>query len=286
MHETSEILIVFHDSSAAFLDRFQTSPIASAAINHNLLQLASVLRTPNDIYEPPFLYCTIEECERVIGAAIYASPDGLVVSEVPIYALQVLAAKLAEVLAAPSRIIGEPKVAAEAANYFMKLKGTRLQQSTSWYVSHLTKIVAPNPPAPGLLRSAKPGDRELVTSWGSDYGKEKSAFLDVAKFMSNKLEAGELYVWEDVVPTAIVTVSGQTKTSARISSVYTPPRHRGYGYATSAVAAICEKLMRLGLKNILLTWRVGDPAGRIYQRLGFQVIGMQRSYINRARKIA
>lgn len=272
-------LLVCHRDAEGFLERFQNTRIATAGINHNLVQIATALTSPNELHIPPFFFWTLEEQGRVIGAAIYADPDGLVVSKVRPVWLRMLADDLLKKIPSPSRIIADPAVAETLVDCTSNSSGIKMAASTGWHVAQLDIVERPKIPARGCLRRASESDRDLVVSWGANYEKEKSAFLNVAKFMSAKLTAGDLYIWEDDDPTTIVTVSGRNEFGARISSVYTPPRHRGYGYASSAVAAVCDKLLESGCGYIVLTWRIGDPAGRMYQRLGFRVIGAQQSYV-------
>ena len=282
--ESKDISLIFHSEAEVFLDRFQNAPIASTAINHNIIQIAAALIGSSAIHNPPYWFCTIEDSGCVIGAAIYAEPDGLVVSNLPIEELRTLADDLLKSVPSPNRIIADPAIADRLVTYVSQRSGIKMIPSTGWYVGQLKGVDNPSVQAPGSLRRASSIDHDLVVSWGKDYEKEKSAFLDVAEFMSAKLAAGDLYVWEDDVPTTILTVSGKNEFGARVSSVYTPPRHRGYGYATSAVAAVCDELLQSGCDYVVLTWRIGDPAGRIYQRLGFRIIGTQQSFINGGRE--
>lgn len=275
----SDPRLVYYECPDDFLDRLQFSSIGCAPINHNLLQIASALTSSNELFSPPYCFWTLEQAGHVTGAALYANPDGLVVSEIPPEAIKALVSQLIDIEPSPSRIIADPLVAKDLVSCLVESNGTKMNASISWQVGKLDVIDRPKTSAPGHLRQAGKGDLDLVESWGSSYEKEKSAFLDVAKFMSSKLTSGELYIWEDDVPTTIVTVSGRNAYGARVSSVFTPPRHRGYGYASSAVAAVCDKLLMSGCGYIVLTWRTGDPAGRLYQRLGFRVIGNQQSFV-------
>lgn len=278
--------IVCHADAAAFLNRCRSSDLYGAAINHNIAQIATILNSGEYTYKPPFWFCTVEVKSNVIGAAIYAIPDGLVISDMPSAALRTLLDKFSAEFPSPIRVIGEPEAAKFIATYMESSTGTLLLQSTGWFVGKLDCLNTPRLHAPGVLRVATESDLDLVTQWGRDYGKEKPAFVDIPEFMTSKLNSGELYIWEDEVPTTIITVSGRTESGVRISSVYTPPRHRGFGYASSTVAKMCENLLRSGHRYIVITWRIGDPIGKMYQRLGFRIIGSQQSYIECDKKTA
>ena len=201
--DSKDLQLVCHESAEEFLDRFQRTEIARAAINHNLLQIATALASSNELYKPPYCFWTLEEEAVVLGAAIYATPDGLVVSDVPSKVLGTLANSLLAKEPHPSRIIADPIVAEELVDCILRTSGTRMTASIGWHVGKLDAVDRPKASAPGHLRQARRSDRDFVVSWGGSYEKEKSAFLDVAKFMSSKLTAGDLYIWEDDVPTTI-----------------------------------------------------------------------------------
>jgi predicted GNAT family acetyltransferase len=62
---------------------------------------------------------------------------------------------------------------------------------------------------------------------------------------------------------------------AMIGGVYTPPRHRNRGYARDCVGALCEDLLKDGLRPVL--YYDNPAAGTVYRRLGFRKIGVWRS---------
>lgn len=265
----------------ALLERCHASLLRSAALNHSIIQTALVLSHDNDFYEPPFWFWTVEIGDEVLGAAIYAAPDGLVLSEMPTKALPALCEALIEQIPVPMRVIGGSSVVESFVANLAKRSGLTPMLSNSWHVGRLNSVVKPNPLAPGRLRLADSSYAELVRTWGTEYGKEKPSFLDVAEFMAKKLKGGDLYLWEDGEPITMMTVSGRSDNGVRISSVFTPPRHRGFGYASSAIATMSGSLLECGHDFVILTWRIGDPAGRIYQRLGFRPIGIQKSFVCR-----
>ena len=51
---------------------------------------------------------------------------------------------------------------------------------------------------------------------------------------------GRMYLWEDGVPVAMAGWGGPTPGGARIGYVYTPPEHRGRGYASACVADLSQ----------------------------------------------
>jgi len=66
--------------------------------------------------------------------------------------------------------------------------------------------------------------------------------------------------------------SAETTVSAMIGTVYTPEAHRGKGYASRAMSALCASLLEDGKEPCL--FYDNPSAGVIYRRLGFKDIGM------------
>jgi predicted GNAT family acetyltransferase len=60
----------------------------------------------------------------------------------------------------------------------------------------------------------------------------------------------------------------------RISAVYTPPEHRGRGYATANVAAISQHALDGGASACMLYTNAANPiSNKIYQRVGYRPVG-------------
>jgi predicted GNAT family acetyltransferase len=65
--------------------------------------------------------------------------------------------------------------------------------------------------------------------------------------------------------------AGPTPRGVRINFVYTPPAHRGRGYATSCVAALTRHLLDPGKEFCFLFTDLANPtSNKIYRRLGYR----------------
>src|SRR4029078_3817484 len=60
--------------------------------------------------------------------------------------------------------------------------------------------------------------------------------------------------------------------AAQVSGVYTPPEHRGRGYATRGLAEQCMRLFERSRHVCLFVNDFNAPALALYRRLGFRVI--------------
>ncbi len=83
-----------------------------------------------------------------------------------------------------------------------------------------------------------------------------------------------MWVWD--LGGKIVSLSGyggRTPNGIRIGPVYTPPQHRGKGYATALVAAQSRWLLDNGRQFCFLyTDRKNPTSNAIYQRIGYRLV--------------
>jgi len=79
---------------------------------------------------------------------------------------------------------------------------------------------------------------------------------------------------ENQIVSSVLT-NAETRTMAMIGGVYTPPPHRGQGYAGAAMVALCRSLLTDALRPVL--YYQNRAAGAIYRRLGFKEVGVWRA---------
>ena len=79
-------------------------------------------------------------------------------------------------------------------------------------------------------------------------------------------------IWErSGEPVSFCGFSGRTPHGIRIGPVYTPPEHRGHGYATSLVAEVSAELLAVGYEFCFLFTDLANPTSNaIYQRIGYE----------------
>jgi predicted GNAT family acetyltransferase len=83
--------------------------------------------------------------------------------------------------------------------------------------------------------------------------------------------AGEM-LWEvDGAPVAQAAARAVIAGMSRIGPVYTPPEHRGHGYAAAVTAAAARWALDHGARHVLLYTDLANPStNRLYPRLGFR----------------
>ncbi len=83
---------------------------------------------------------------------------------------------------------------------------------------------------------------------------------------------GEVYLLErDGTVVASAGLTAENSASAMVVGVCTDPDHRGQGYASACVEAVCRRPIEQG--KFLCLFYDNPGAGRIYERLGFEPIG-------------
>ncbi|MDJ0911533.1 MAG: GNAT family N-acetyltransferase [Woeseiaceae bacterium] len=249
-------------------------------VNNTLLGMIDLMAEGSSVYRHPFFLGTLVQSSQIVGCCAFALPDGLLVSDMPKLAARILFQGFTHTIGVPKRIAGPPEIADLFASSWRSRKPTLTTELTVWSIWRVDGIPENRGPAKGLLRLGVSSDEQLVTKWGQSYGEEKShAPIDVGSFMLRKLRRKELYVWEDSGPATIVTLSGRTENSVKISAVYTPAEKRGAGYATKAVAELVKQEILAGRKFLtLVTDDADNHLDRMYRRLGFERVGTRHSY--------
>ena len=84
---------------------------------------------------------------------------------------------------------------------------------------------------------------------------------------------GAWLVWDDNGPVSLAGFGNSTPTGTRVGPVYTPPEHRGRGYATSLVASLTAERLAAGLAFCFLFTDLANPTSNaIYARIGYEPV--------------
>jgi predicted GNAT family acetyltransferase len=111
------------------------------------------------------------------------------------------------------------------------------------------------------------------TAFGEEIGRASRHPHTVHDDMADAVQsgAGEL-VWEaGGEPVAQASARPVVASMSRIGPVYTPPEHRGRGYAAAVTAAAARWALDQGARHVLLYTDLANPTtNRLYPRLGFR----------------
>ena len=267
----------------AFLERAGPLLLADEA-RHNLLYgIADVLVHHPGLY-PAWDLWLVWDGEDVVGAAQQTPPYNLVLARpVGDEALAALVDAVASAGVRPPGVSGvRPEAEAFADRWVARAGGswrTRMAQGV-----YALRALAPVAPAPGAPRVATVDDEPTVASLVHAFaaGAELDVIRDaqgarrtVASRMGQPPERGGFWLWE--TGGEVVSISGHggpTPNGIRIGPVYTPPRHRGHGYATALVAAQSAWLLAHGWTFCFLYTDLSNPTSNgVYRRIGYEQIG-------------
>lgn len=210
------------------------------------------------------------------GAFIHTPPYPLVLTDVPNGAAASLARQLATRGHEPIGVNAPAGPAAAFAAEWEKLTGATARRHRSTRLFRLGDLTPPDPLPCGEPRVAGPGDKDLVVSWSEAFAREIEDLgrRDQASVVERDLARGGTTVWEvDGIP---VSMSSRTRNIAgmvRIYAVYTPPGHRGRGYAGAVTADVSRAARAAGAEDVLLFTDLANPVSNaLYQRLGYRPV--------------
>ena len=147
----------------------------------------------------------------------------------------------------------------------------------------LDTLVAPDPPPPGSAVVAGPQHRDLLVAWYEAFGAEiEEPPRDHGPTVEDRLSYAGFALW--VVGGEAVSLAGTTRAvagAARVAPVYTPPEHRGRGYAAGVTAAVTRAALRPGSRRCCSTptsrtrratgCTRGSATGRVEDSVSFAV---------------
>ena len=280
--------VLRYDDPAAF--RRDGAPVLLADVGRNNLALGilQVLLDEPDLYPVFHLWLALHE-DRPTGLAMQTEPFNAILAE-PLE--DDAADALAEAVVAdggplPGVVANQPW-ADRFAGRITAITGRsaeRILEEGVWRLTTVEQVPTPG----GAARAATPADRDLVRSWlgafadealppGRPRDDEARRDLEVDLRLAGR-GAGYL-LWEDGTP---VSLSGHREipgVGSRIGPVYTPPQHRGRGYATRLVAEHSASRLASGDAACFLYTDMANPTSNaIYARIGYVKIGDAAEYL-------
>lgn len=212
----------------------------------------------------------------VRAAFLQTPPYPLLLSHAPDEA----ANALADLLAGAGRMLPGVNSAQDTAGSFAARWAQRTGASAAVHqrtrLHRLATLVPPQPPPPGVARTATAADRGLLLDWMHRFQEEIGMLAegDPAPRLDEALGWGGVVVWEDGGEVVSMATRHQAVAgAARVSFVYTPPALRRRGYAAAVTAAVTTAALDAGVAEVLLFTDLANPTSNgVYQRLGYRPV--------------
>ncbi len=138
------------------------------------------------------------------------------------------------------------------------------------------RAVAPPAGVGGASRSATADDLDVLVDFVTGFEADTGGAVvdeDPAARARRYVDSAQLQLWDhDGAPCASAAVMGPEAGVARIGFVYTPPEHRGRGYASALVAELSSQVLAAGDRCILYTQLTNPVSNAIYQRIGYEPV--------------
>ncbi|MZF89720.1 GNAT family N-acetyltransferase [Streptomyces sp. SID5643] len=141
----------------------------------------------------------------------------------------------------------------------------------------LGTLSEPGPVPPGRPRVAVESDRERLRRWHDEFGEAVGGgtVRDSAEWVQARIDSGSITFWEtpDGTPVAMAGTSPRVAGQVRVTTVYTPARFRGRGYAGAATAEVSRAALAAGADEVLLFTDLANPTSNgLYQRIGYRPV--------------
>jgi RimJ/RimL family protein N-acetyltransferase len=220
----------------------------------------------------------------VAGAAVQTRDSVLLVNGLPPETVPAAAQALAVARVNLSGVRGTPATATAFAQAWHAVTGVQARESSRDVLYRLRELDAPSGVAGGR-RTAGTGDAETVVRWLNEFFIEafdEPSNVEASRAMLTSIaDAGDhVLLWVvDGEPVSMARVRAAVAGASRIGPVYTPPGHRGHGYAAAVTAAAAQFARRGGASEVVLFADTDNPvSNRVYQRIGFEAVAEDVRY--------
>jgi predicted GNAT family acetyltransferase len=168
---------------------------------------------------------------------------------------------------------GEAATIARFAGHWTERTRSAARPVEGERIYEVERVVTPTG-VPGHVRAAERGDRDFVVASFEGFESETgdSGGHAPAVVADYRLRLGHLWVWDDGTPTSVAGLSEPVAGVVRVGLVYTPPDHRGRGYASALVAAVSKRVLDRGLRCILYTDLGNATSNAIYRAIGYHAV--------------
>jgi GNAT superfamily N-acetyltransferase len=283
----------FFDDPAAFLAEAGEHLAADPVLNTVLATIAERAAAEDaagiapDPAVPYRWWAVLRDGGDVVGVAMRTAPF----APYPLFVLPMpdpAAVALARAVHARGEPVGGVNGARPAADTcaaeLARLTGGAVRGELHTRLHRLDDVVRPAP-APGTLRPATIPELDLVVEWFAAFsaaadeqaGRPPGSMhrmVATREELERRVVGEQVWLWVDESGTPVHLTAHHLPSygAARIAPVYTPPEHRGRGYAGNTVAALSQRILDAGAVPCLYTDQANPTSNRLYSGLGYRPV--------------
>jgi predicted GNAT family acetyltransferase len=232
---------------------------------------------------PGALLVTLHDNGKVVGALMRGESYPMIVSAMPADAAEFTARTVHELLPDLQAVSGPIEQTEAFVAAWTALTGAAATLTLAMRVFKLGKLRPPE--IGGAARRSTPDDLPLLIHWFELFLNETlpppARHARVDNLAKATLEPGAASMfWEvDGEPVALAAARGPVVGMSRIAPVYTPPEHRGHGYASAVTAAVTQWALDEGSEHVLIVTDLANPTtNHIFPQIGYEPIEDSAEY--------
>ena len=226
--------------------------------------------------DEPMLFGWLEEDGEARGALSHNPPYDVLLSVVP--DADELVAALRDAAVAVHGVNGTVDTVERFVAAWTEGTAARARTVFQMRLFELGTLEPPDPPPAGAARAATEADLPLAMNWFHAFTEElELPGAETESRAREQIAEGRLWLWENGAPVALAGRSVTAGGVARITSVYTPPEHRGRRYGGAVAAAASADALAGDAERVVLFTDLDNPApNAVYQRIGFRPVSDHR----------
>ena len=267
--------VVRHKTAAEFLSKAGDWLEQAEAENNLILGIAAFFASYSGQVKLEPYSLTAQVDNMIVAAALMTPPRRLLITRMPDPAVALLADHLLAEGAPVPGVLGPKHCARVFAENWRANTGisSRVKMRERIYAC---AAVIPSVSSPGDLRTATSDDESLLGEWTGEFCRE-AHIEDETNYMQSQIptliKKNCLYVWENGEVVSMADLRRETGHGIAVSLVYTPPRWRNKGYASSCVAQLTQRMLDNGKNFCCLFTDLANPTSNsIYQKIGYREI--------------
>lgn len=249
----------------------QRDPVLNSTLLTNVSdRVNGIMNDP----EPP-VFVSVHDGDEVVGAVMSTALRGINLGGLPVEFVPAVVDVLAEASPRSRGLTASEEAGRQFAELYCARTGRTFEQIERSRLHKLAEFVEQK--ADGAARLATEAELDVLAPQFGAYRAEVGHTAEGAPadrvWLRQRIERQRLWVWED--RGRIVSFVGHQEPvfgTARVGPVYTPPEHRGHGYASALTAAVTRRLSESGNQVCLFTDLANPTSNKIYAAIGFRPV--------------